>query len=82
MLVRMIPSTCHYAISFTPVSQKYVLTMILADPHQFRWAGLVSWIAVVLGAVFFMIYVRRMRGHLLHFDWASQLVVHIRLKSN
>jgi iron-regulated transporter 1 len=30
---------------------KYVVTMILSQPAQFRWAALISFIAVFLGVV-------------------------------
>ncbi|KZT10586.1 uncharacterized protein LAESUDRAFT_720920 [Laetiporus sulphureus 93-53] len=45
---------------------KYVLTMILSRPSQFRIAALTSFVSVVMGSVTYLAYVRRERGHILH----------------
>lgn len=43
---------------------KYALTMGLAKPSQFRWAGLVSLIAVFIGGILYVFgYARSVRGH-------------------
>ncbi|KAJ7736574.1 Ferroporti-1 [Mycena maculata] len=45
---------------------KYVLTMILSRPSQFRWAGLVSFLSVSSGAVVYLVYLKKERGHVFH----------------
>ncbi|KAK7062106.1 solute carrier family 40 protein [Favolaschia claudopus] len=45
---------------------KYVLTMIFARPRQFRWAGLVSFLSVSSGALVYLVYLKRERGHIFH----------------
>ncbi|KAF8213978.1 Ferroporti-1 [Mycena galopus ATCC 62051] len=45
---------------------KYVLTMILSRPAQFRWAGLVSFLSVSSGAMVYMVYLKKERGHIFH----------------
>ncbi|KAH9949539.1 Ferroporti-1 [Amylocystis lapponica] len=52
---------------------KYVLTMILSRPSQFKIAALTSFVSVVLGALTYLAYVRRERGHILHHDLADIL---------
>lgn len=47
---------------------KYVMVIVLSQPSQFRWAALVSFIAVGLGVVAYTVYVKRERGHVLHFE--------------
>lgn len=37
---------------------KYVVTMILSQPQQFRWAALISFIAVCLGVATYAVRVR------------------------
>ena len=50
---------------------KYALTIGLAKPSQFRWAGLISLIAVFVGAVLYTFgYARSVRGHVApHWRW-------------
>ncbi|KAF7355702.1 Solute carrier family 40 protein [Mycena sanguinolenta] len=45
---------------------KYVLTMILSRPTQFRWAGLVSFLSVSSGAMVYLVYLKKERGHIFH----------------
>ncbi|KIJ27511.1 hypothetical protein M422DRAFT_190925, partial [Sphaerobolus stellatus SS14] len=45
---------------------KYILTMILYRPSQFRWAATVSFASVTTGAVTYMVYVKKERGHIAH----------------
>ncbi|KAJ7249722.1 Ferroporti-1 [Mycena haematopus] len=45
---------------------KYVLTMILSRPAQFRWAGLVSFLSVSSGAMVYLAYLKKERGHVFH----------------
>lgn len=54
---------------------KYVIVMVLSRPSQFKYAALVSFISVVLACFTYLIYVRRTRGHLVHFDdWSERLL--------
>jgi iron-regulated transporter 1 len=54
---------------------KYALTMGLAKPAQFRWAGLASLLAVFTGGTLYSFgYALRVRGHLLpHPQWLAKL---------
>ncbi|KAF5334223.1 hypothetical protein D9611_014333 [Ephemerocybe angulata] len=56
---------------------KYALTMGLAKPSQFRWAGLVSVIAVLVGGLLYVFgYARRVRGHIApHWKWLAKLKI-------
>ncbi|RPD82275.1 hypothetical protein L226DRAFT_528462 [Lentinus tigrinus ALCF2SS1-7] len=45
---------------------KYVLTMVLSKPSQFKWAALASFISVCAGASTYLMYVKKERGHVLH----------------
>jgi len=45
---------------------KYVLTIILSRPSQFKFAALTSFLSVVAGAVTYLMYVKRERGHVFH----------------
>ncbi|GAA6061409.1 hypothetical protein JCM10212_004467 [Sporobolomyces blumeae] len=47
---------------------KYVVTIIFSRPNEFKWAVLFSYVAVVLGALAYLVYVRNERGHLVHLD--------------
>lgn len=51
---------------------KYVVTLAAATPAHFKWTALVSYAAVVGGAVAYAYYLRAVRGHLLHLDWFRQ----------
>ncbi|KAF7796905.1 hypothetical protein EIP86_008090 [Pleurotus ostreatoroseus] len=53
---------------------KYVLTIILSRPSQFRWAALVSFVAVGVGAGSYLVFLKRMRGHIVHKEWAESLL--------
>ncbi|KAJ7184728.1 Ferroporti-1 [Mycena filopes] len=55
---------------------KYVLTMLLSRPAQFRWAGLVSFMSVTSGAMVYLVYLRRERGHIFHppLDWIRKIL--------
>ncbi|KAK4703100.1 solute carrier family 40 (iron-regulated transporter), member 1, partial [Phenoliferia sp. Uapishka_3] len=53
---------------------KYVLTIVLSQPRQFKWAALVSYISVGLGAISYLAYSRKERGHLVHLDWTERLI--------
>jgi len=50
---------------------KYALTIGLARPSEFRWAGLVSIIAVFIGGLLYVFgYARSVRGHVApHWHW-------------
>ncbi|KAJ6582249.1 Ferroporti-1 [Mycena capillaripes] len=55
---------------------KYVLTMILSRPAQFRWAGLVSFLSVSSGAVVYLVYLKKERGHVFHppLEWIRKIL--------
>ena len=48
---------------------KYALTLSAATPKAFKWTALVSFMAVISGAMSYAVYLRSVRGHLLHVDW-------------
>jgi len=50
---------------------KYALTMGLAKPSEFRWAGLISIIAVFIGGLLYVFgFARSVRGHVApHWHW-------------
>lgn len=48
---------------------KYALTLSAATPKAFKWTALVSFMAVISGAMSYAVYLRSVRGHLLHLDW-------------
>ncbi|OCF38724.1 solute carrier family 40 (iron-regulated transporter), member 1 [Kwoniella heveanensis CBS 569] len=45
---------------------KYVLTLTASSPACFKWTALVSWLAIVGGGILYAVYLRSVRGHLLH----------------
>jgi solute carrier family 40 (iron-regulated transporter), member 1 len=49
---------------------KYLLTILLSNPAQFKFAASVSLGAVACGALSYTVYVRHIRGHVFHFQWA------------
>lgn len=51
---------------------KYVVTLAAASPAQFKWTALVSWVAIVVGGVSYLVFLRTVRGHLLHLDWCKK----------
>ena len=44
----------------------YISTIIFSRPEQFQWPSLLSVIAVYTAGVFYVAFVRKRRGHLLH----------------
>ncbi|KAI9057750.1 hypothetical protein FKP32DRAFT_1583054 [Trametes sanguinea] len=52
---------------------KYILTIILSRPSQFKYAALASFISVLAGASTYLAYVRRERGHILHHSLGDML---------
>lgn len=50
---------------------KYALTLSAATPRSFKWTALVSFVAVVCGAMSYAVYLRNVRGHLIHLDWCK-----------
>ena len=52
---------------------KYVLTLILSNPASFKYTAVVSWMAVFTGASVYAIYLRKVRGHLIHFEWFKKM---------
>ncbi|KAK0474207.1 iron transporter [Armillaria novae-zelandiae] len=63
-----------YSLMNTFDMLKYVLTIILSDPQQFRWAGLVSWIVVFFGGLLYGVYVYKSRGHVIHVEWIYRVI--------
>ncbi|KAI5481701.1 hypothetical protein MNV49_002927 [Pseudohyphozyma bogoriensis] len=53
---------------------KYILTMVLSRPSQFKWAAVVSFASVVGGAGSYLWYVKKERGHVFHLDWTEHLL--------
>ncbi|KAJ7598880.1 Ferroporti-1 [Mycena floridula] len=54
---------------------KYILTMVLSRPSQFRYATLVSFCSVTTGAIVYTGYVKKERGHIIHvlrIDWIKK----------
>ncbi|GAA5931985.1 uncharacterized protein JCM15063_001092 [Sporobolomyces koalae] len=47
---------------------KYVVTIIFDKPSEFKWAVVISYVSVCLGALCYLIYVRQERGHLIHLE--------------
>jgi iron-regulated transporter 1 len=48
---------------------KYAVTLAASSPVNFKWTALVSCIAVVAGGISYAIYLRQVRGHLVHLGW-------------
>lgn len=50
--------------------------MILYRPSEFRWAALASFLSVSSGALVYMLYVKKERGHITHirFDWIKKIL--------
>ena len=46
----------------------YATTILFPLPHQFKYPVLLSGIAVLISWTLYVGYVRRMRGHLVHFE--------------
>ncbi|KAK0237652.1 iron transporter [Armillaria nabsnona] len=63
-----------YSLMNTFDMLKYVLTMVLSDPQQFRWAGLLSWIVVFFGGLLYGVYVYKSRGHIVHVQWIYRVI--------
>lgn len=53
---------------------KYVLTMVLHRPSQFKWAAVASFASVCMGALSYLYYVKKERGHLIHTEWTEVLL--------
>ncbi|KAF7321998.1 Solute carrier family 40 protein [Mycena kentingensis (nom. inval.)] len=55
---------------------RYVLTMILSRPSQFRYASLVSFLGVLSGATVYLLYLKKERGHIFHspHDWLRKIL--------
>lgn len=55
---------------------KYVLTMALWKPSQFKFAALASYISILLAAIAYTQYVKKERGHILHFNtnWLKKIL--------
>ncbi|KAG8883840.1 hypothetical protein FRB98_002779 [Tulasnella sp. 332] len=53
---------------------KYILTIILSRPSQFRYAAVVSVASVFAGALSYTAFVKRTRGHVVHLEWMEHLL--------
>ncbi|KAI0338662.1 hypothetical protein BDW22DRAFT_1415496 [Trametopsis cervina] len=57
---------------------KFVMTMILWQPLQFKWAATVSFTSVSMGAIVYMVYVKKERGHIAHLpikmEWLKKIL--------
>ncbi|KAF7302611.1 Solute carrier family 40 protein [Mycena chlorophos] len=56
---------------------KYMLTMILSRPSQFRYATLVSFLSVLSGAAVYLVYLKKERGHVFHaprVEWIRKIL--------
>ncbi len=47
-------------------SNKFILTMVLSEPSQFKWAALASYLSIIAGGVTYLVYVKKERGHVWH----------------
>lgn len=47
---------------------QWILGVIISKPEDFRWIALISVGAVALSAVMYAFWVRRQRGHLMHWE--------------
>lgn len=48
--------------------------MVLYRPSQFKWAALVSFASVSMGAFSYLYYSRQERGHIFHLGWTELLL--------
>jgi len=46
-----------------------LLNVETSRPSQFKYTAALSFGAVVSGACFYLIYLRRERGHVVHIEW-------------
>ncbi|BGP69235.1 hypothetical protein NBRC10513v2_002578 [Rhodotorula toruloides] len=53
---------------------KYIVTIILHRPSQFKWAVVISFASVTAGALSYLVYARKERGHLVHLEWTEALL--------
>jgi iron-regulated transporter 1 len=51
---------------------KYAMTLAAARPSEFKWTALGSFVAVGAGVACYAVYLRSMRGHLVHLDWIKR----------
>lgn len=63
-----------FSLQNTADLAKYILTIILSRPAQFKYAVLVSFIAVCSGAASYLYYSWRQRGHIWHLGWKEGLL--------
>jgi len=74
-------SALQYSLQNIADMLKYILTMILSHPSQFKISALASFVSVVLGAMTYLAYVRKERGHILHHNLADMIPL-LKRKSN
>ncbi|GAA5962830.1 hypothetical protein JCM21900_004101 [Sporobolomyces salmonicolor] len=53
---------------------KYIVTIILSRPAQFKWAVVVSFASVIMGGLCYLKYMHRERGHIVHLEWTEHLL--------
>lgn len=51
---------------------KYAVTLAASSPRQFKWTAVVSFIALFSGGMSYAVYLRKVRGHLLHLGWIKK----------
>jgi iron-regulated transporter 1 len=51
---------------------KYAVTLAASSPSQFKWTAVVSFIALFTGGMSYAVYLRKVRGHLLHLEWLKK----------
>jgi len=52
---------------------KYFVTLIASSPREFKWTAVVSFIALVAGGISYAVYLRNVRGHLVHLGWMKKV---------
>ncbi|KAK1925025.1 Ferroporti-1 [Papiliotrema laurentii] len=53
---------------------KYLVTLLASSPAQFKWTAVVSFVAIVGGGVSYAVYLRSVRGHLVHLGWLRKAI--------
>jgi len=51
---------------------KYAVTLAASSPRQFKWTALVSFTALFAGGMSYAVYLKKVRGHLLHLEWLKK----------
>ncbi|CEQ41462.1 SPOSA6832_03178, partial [Sporobolomyces salmonicolor] len=67
-------NTMHFSLQNMLDLVKYIVTIILSRPAQFKWAVVISFASVVTGGLCYLKYVHRERGHIVHLEWTEHLL--------